>query len=415
MVVFKSRKLKLIIKLKKQRKNKTRHLKNKRNHYTLKHSKHKSYRKTRHYYNVRQHIGGAGNSTNSTNIQLMPRYDGTIVGMGNEPIYFIGAVAVFFMVMICGCWLYDLRLRNRTREPSAQIELATAHRTPRLTHRGEPSRLGVTPTLGEVCSICIEPMEEGESTKATMPCGHVFHEECITRWLGRDGGVTSCPNCRENVTSLRTIVLKPAPSQPEVTLEVGESSGSVKNPSEYDHNQDPAVSAGGGPSILDTIAKLASKVNNDDFQETLAKYFTFLKLRPKDYNNILKLLRKINKANNLEKLIKIVTIKLGFICHKNVESTTRKSATHKSPTYDSDIMLVKVLGADVEKKIRNIMQNCNMASDLKLTPKMVGDVKHIRNILGKTLINYISDPTLKQNKKDLLANLQDASNKLNAH
>lgn len=411
MVVFKSRKLKQIRKLKKQRKNKTRHLKNKRNHYTLKHSKHKSYRKTRHYYNVRQHIGGAGNSTNSTNIELLPRYDGTIVGMGNEPIYFIGAVAVFFMLVICGCWLYDLRPRNRTREPSAQIELATAHQTPRLTHQGEPSRLGVTPTLGEVCSICLEPMNEGEITTATMPCGHVFHEECITSWIGRDGA-NSCPNCRSNVTSLRPIVLEPAPSQQEVTLEVGESSGSINNPSVYD--QDPAVSAGGGPSILDTIAKLASKVNNDDFQKTLAMYFTFLKLRPKDYNTILKLLIKINKANNLEKLIKIVTIKLGFTCHNNVKSTTHKSATHKSPTYDSDKMLVEVLGADVEKIIRNMMQNCNMASNLKLTPKMVGDVKHIRNILGKTLINYISDPTLKQNKKDLLANLQEASNTLNA-
>ncbi len=408
MVVSISRKLKLIRKLKKQRKNKTRHLKNKRNHYTLKHSKHKSYRKTQRYYNVRQHIGGAGNSTNSTNstnIQLMRTYDGTIFGMGNEPIYFIGAIAIFFMLVICGCWLYDLRPRNRTREPSAQIELTS----PRLTQRGETQRLGETPILGEVCSICLQPMEEGEITKATVPCKHVFHEDCITRWLEFDDA-KSCPNCRDHVTSLRTIVLKLLPRQPEIILEVGESSGSVKNPSYYDHGQDPPVSAGGGPSILDTIAKLASKVQGGDFQETLAKYFTFLKLSPKDYNTILKLLRKINKANNLEKLIKIVTIKLGFICHKNVESTTRKSAT-----YDSDIILVKVLGTDVEKKIKNIMQNCNMASDLKLTPKMVADVKHIRNILGKTLINYIYDPTLKQNKKDLLANLQEASNKLNAY
>ena len=50
MVAFKSRKQK---NLKKQRKNKT-----KRRNCTLKKSKHKSYRKTRHYYNVRQHIGG---------------------------------------------------------------------------------------------------------------------------------------------------------------------------------------------------------------------------------------------------------------------------------------------------------------------------------------------------------------------
>ena len=122
------------------------------------------------------------------------------------------------------------------------------------------------------------------------------------------------------------------------------------------------------------------------------------------------MLGKISEADKLGELVEIVAVKLGFICHKNFESTT-----YKSPTYDSDKMLVEVLGADVEKIIRNMMQNCNMASDLKLTPKMVGDIKHIRNILGITLINYISDPDLEQNKKDLLANLQKASNKLNAH
>lgn len=405
MVVFKSHKLKLFRKLKNKHKNKTRHLKNKRHHYTLKKLKHKSYRKSRHYYNISQYLGGAGNSTNLTTIQIMPDHD----GMGNEPIYFTGAVAIFFMVIICGCWLYDLIPRNQRTRTVTQIELAAAHPTPDITHRGE------TPTQGEACSICLQPMDEGESTKATVPCKHVFHEDCITGWL-EFNDAQSCPNCRDRVTNLRTIVLKPALSQPEVILEVGESTDSVNNSSYYDDGRDPDVSAGGGgPSILDTIAKLASNVQDSDFKETLAKYFKFLKLSPKDYNTILKLLRNINKANNLEKLIKLVTRKLGFTCYKNIKSTTHKSATYKSATYDSDIILVKVLGADVEKKIKNIMQNCNKASDLKLTPKMVVDVKHIRNILGKTLINYISDPTLKQNKKDLLANLQKASNKLKAH
>ena len=403
MVVFKSHKLKLFRKLKNKHKNKTRHLKNKRHHYTLKKLKHKSYRKSRHYYNISQYLGGAGNSTNFTTIQIMPNYDGTIFGLGNEPIYFIGAVAIFFMVVICGCWLYDLRPRNQRTRTVPQIELAAAHPTPDITHRGE------TPTQGEACSICLEPMDEGENTKETVPCRHVFHEDCITRWL-EFNDARSCPNCRDPVTNLRTIVLKPSLSQPEVIVEVGESTDSVNNPSYNDDGRDPDVSAGGGGSILDIIAKFASNVQDSDFKETLAKYFKFLKLSSTDYDTIIRSFRNINKATNLKKLIELVATKLRFTCHKTVKSTT-----HKSPKYDSDIMLVKVLGADVENKIKNIMQKCNMASDLKLTPKMITDVKHIRNILGRTLINYISDPTLKQNKKDLLSNLQGASNKLNAH
>ena len=54
MVVFKTRKLN------KKRKNKTRYFKTKRRHYTLKQFKHKSFRKTKHYYNARQYLGGAG-------------------------------------------------------------------------------------------------------------------------------------------------------------------------------------------------------------------------------------------------------------------------------------------------------------------------------------------------------------------
>ena len=56
MVVFKSRKLK---KLKKQRKNKTIHIKYKHHRYTLKQHKHKSYRMYKSYYNVTNKLGGA--------------------------------------------------------------------------------------------------------------------------------------------------------------------------------------------------------------------------------------------------------------------------------------------------------------------------------------------------------------------
>jgi Ring finger domain len=39
------------------------------------------------------------------------------------------------------------------------------------------------------CSICLSSSPEG----IRLPCGHVFHTECITRWLRCK---VECPNCR---------------------------------------------------------------------------------------------------------------------------------------------------------------------------------------------------------------------------
>ena len=44
------------------------------------------------------------------------------------------------------------------------------------------------------CSVCMEALEEGDVC-AELPCGHVFHRECVTEWLARR---PSCPICRED-------------------------------------------------------------------------------------------------------------------------------------------------------------------------------------------------------------------------
>ncbi|CAA7402816.1 unnamed protein product [Spirodela intermedia] len=45
-----------------------------------------------------------------------------------------------------------------------------------------------------VCAICMEGFEDGRET----PCGHVFHDECISSWLGLQN---SCPLCRNRLHS----------------------------------------------------------------------------------------------------------------------------------------------------------------------------------------------------------------------
>jgi hypothetical protein len=383
MVVLKSRKLKLFRKLKKAKKNKTKRLKNKRHRYTYKKSKHKSYRKTRRYYNVRQHIGGAGNFTNLTNIVLPGANDETNIGLGNEPIYFIGAVAVFFMLMICGCWLYDLRLLNPTARPNAQIELAVPP-PPLPGAIVHTIALADPPPAGDTCPICLDALT---NNIVKTPCQHFFHRGCITGWLAVDN-ISTCPGCRAQITT----DLIPVRDLPQIEAEAVY----------IDVHND--VSSGGAASILDTIAKLAAKVTINKFKETFVPYFTFLELEPTDYNDIHELLKNINDDTNLEKLIKILARGLGFT----------HNVSDKLATYEPDSILVHVLDTDKEQTIRNVMQTHKMASNLNLNPTQIINLTHIRNILGRTLINYINDPDLNENKKDLLSSLRLASHALQA-
>ncbi|BFG41613.1 hypothetical protein CerSpe_278870 [Prunus speciosa] len=46
----------------------------------------------------------------------------------------------------------------------------------------------------EVCPICVEEFVVGSEDVASMPCSHVFHGNCIGRWL--KGSHHSCPICR---------------------------------------------------------------------------------------------------------------------------------------------------------------------------------------------------------------------------
>ena len=48
----------------------------------------------------------------------------------------------------------------------------------------------------DICSICICDMEGGD-TYRKLPCGHVFHKDCIDPYLVDNS--SKCPNCRHDV------------------------------------------------------------------------------------------------------------------------------------------------------------------------------------------------------------------------
>jgi hypothetical protein len=65
-----------------------------------------------------------------------------------------------------------------------------------LSKRLRPGRLfdyrAVVPEEGAECSVCLVQMEPGEEAMGT-PCGHLFHAECLTRWMEVH---MVCPLCR---------------------------------------------------------------------------------------------------------------------------------------------------------------------------------------------------------------------------
>ena len=50
-------------------------------------------------------------------------------------------------------------------------------------------------TIYNECPICLEYFNDKEKL-AKLKCGHVFHIECIKKWISRE---SNCPTCRIKV------------------------------------------------------------------------------------------------------------------------------------------------------------------------------------------------------------------------
>ncbi|XP_027343212.1 E3 ubiquitin-protein ligase RNF181-like [Abrus precatorius] len=54
-------------------------------------------------------------------------------------------------------------------------------------------------TEDDVCSVCMEGFgdDNSDGEKKRVPCGHVYHSNCITLWLEH---CNSCPLCRRHIS-----------------------------------------------------------------------------------------------------------------------------------------------------------------------------------------------------------------------
>jgi len=44
------------------------------------------------------------------------------------------------------------------------------------------------------CSICLEQFNSSSNTSVILECNHIYHKNCIKKWLKNNDG---CPMCRQ--------------------------------------------------------------------------------------------------------------------------------------------------------------------------------------------------------------------------
>ena len=75
-----------------------------------------------------------------------------------------------------------------------------SHGVPEASRRAlevRPYQRAAGETEDACCSVCLSQLEAGEDAKY-LPCKHVYHPECIDRWLERS---KLCPVCKRDVTA----------------------------------------------------------------------------------------------------------------------------------------------------------------------------------------------------------------------
>ena len=73
--------------------------------------------------------------------------------------------------------------------------LPTSARQHIQVYSGEPLRCFLSTMEKTNCPICLDPIRPGSKSVSVLPCGHLFHTECIDTWWQSN---TECPTCRLN-------------------------------------------------------------------------------------------------------------------------------------------------------------------------------------------------------------------------
>lgn len=114
---------------------------------------------------------------------------------------------------------WALRFKNRTHLPSSSNDsLQQSDHVPSSQQIREGLILTTfsditerMPGVSDTCAVCLSQLDEHDEVRELRNCRHVFHKDCIDRWVDHDAdhddNHNSCPLCRAPLlTASQTLV-----------------------------------------------------------------------------------------------------------------------------------------------------------------------------------------------------------------
>ena len=129
----------------------------------------------------------------------------------------ITIILIILFVVICSLFIYSLskKIKERRRRPSFPLSPFRERRIVIINDYDEEEnkkkienmiknylssqmyneRIGIK----DKCSICLEDFKVGKDKVNITPCQHIFHYDCLSKWLLENYQLPKCPNCNYNI------------------------------------------------------------------------------------------------------------------------------------------------------------------------------------------------------------------------
>ncbi|XP_018470511.2 E3 ubiquitin-protein ligase RHA1B [Raphanus sativus] len=137
-----------------------------------------------------------------------------------------------FITLLRWIFAWILRYRSKSRSSSAPSVSSQAIKESLSVTTFHDATERSPELISDTCAVCLGDLEDGDEVRELRNCSHVFHRECIDRWLdyeccggdgneGEEDNHRTCPLCRTPLLAADTSSFGgwPAKTEPSWAVE----------------------------------------------------------------------------------------------------------------------------------------------------------------------------------------------------